>query len=92
VFEHVGEAAGALGVVGGACVDEGVEAEDGRFGALADDERKAVRKNFYCGALFEACEILRLAPQARTIAIVMIAAIPPRTPAKAASKMIVPRV
>jgi len=38
VLEHVGEAAGSLRVVSRAGVDEGVEAEDGGFGALEDDE------------------------------------------------------
>ncbi len=60
VLEHVGEAAGTLGVVGRACVDQRVEAEDGGFGALADDEGEAVGKNFYGGPFFEAREILRL--------------------------------
>ena len=58
MLEHVGDAAGAVGIVGGACVDEGVEAEDGGFGALADDEGEAVGEDFDGGALFKACEVL----------------------------------
>ena len=60
VLEHVGEAAGALRIVGRAGVDERVEAEDGGLGALADDEGQAVRQDFDGGAFFEAREILRL--------------------------------
>jgi hypothetical protein len=49
----VGEAGLAAGVVGGAGVDEGVEAEDGGFMALGDDERKTVGQDFDGGALLE---------------------------------------
>ena len=42
VLEHVGEAGLAAGVVRVACVDEGVEGEDGRVGPLADDQGQAV--------------------------------------------------
>jgi hypothetical protein len=53
VLEHVGEARFALGVVGGAGVDEGVEAEDGGFVALGEDEGEAVGEDFDGGAFFE---------------------------------------
>ena len=59
VLEHVSEAAVSLRVVGRACVDESVEAEDGGFGAFADDEGQAVRQDFDGGAFFKACEVLR---------------------------------
>ena len=60
VLEHVSEAAGALGVVGRAGVDQRVEAEDGGLGALADDERQTVGQDLDRGAFFEAREVLRL--------------------------------
>ncbi len=58
VLEHVGETAVAERVVGGAGVDEGVEAEDGGFGALADDQRQAVRQYLYCCSFFKAGQVL----------------------------------
>ncbi len=60
VLEHVREATGALRIIGGTGVDEGVEAEDGGFGALKDHEGQAVGQDFDRGALFKACEILRV--------------------------------
>jgi hypothetical protein len=42
----VREAGLAAGVVGGACVDEGVVAEDGSFGAFAEEEGESVGEDF----------------------------------------------
>ena len=58
VLEHVGKAAGALGIVGGAGVDLGIEAEDGGFGPLADEQGEAVGEDLDGGALFKAGEVL----------------------------------
>jgi hypothetical protein len=54
----MGEAAIALRIIGGAGVDEGIEAEDWGFGPLTDDEGKAVRQDLYVSAFFEAGKIL----------------------------------
>jgi len=54
----VSEATIALGVVGGSGVDEGVEAEDGGFGALADDEGESVGQDLDVGSFLEAGKVL----------------------------------
>ena len=59
VFEHVRESALAAGIIGAAGVDFGVEREDRRFGAFADDQGEAVGQNLDGGSLFETCQILR---------------------------------
>ena len=58
MLEHVGEAGLAAGIVGGAGVDEGVIAEDGGFGALANDEGEAVGEDLDGGSFFEAGHVL----------------------------------
>jgi hypothetical protein len=64
VLEHVGQAAGALRIVGRACVDQRVIAEDRRLRPLADDEREAVGQDFDGSLLLEAGEVLRHARRA----------------------------
>src|ERR1700761_9330912 len=54
------DAAGTLRIVGGAGVDEGVEAKDGGFGALADDEGQSIWQDSDGRTFFEACKVLCL--------------------------------
>jgi hypothetical protein len=61
VLEHVGEAAGALGIVGRTGVDQRVVAEDRRLRPLADDQGEAVGQHLHGRLLFEAGEVLRVA-------------------------------
>src|SRR3984885_809350 len=60
VFEHVGETACALRIVGRARVDERIGAEDRSLRALADNQRQAIRQDFDGGPFLEARQILRL--------------------------------
>src|SRR6202041_2355323 len=60
VLEHVSETACTLRIVGRARVDQRIEAEDGSFGALTDDQRQTIRQDFDGGSFLETREILCL--------------------------------